>query len=130
MDITNRKNAEESLRLHKEKLSRIISISSELICEVDEHRRYSFTSDNYQKVIGYTSEELIGKNVFDFMHPDDIKKALEKYGDGRQDMSNTIDIWRFRHSNGEYKKFECRGSAYRAESGALMTVVVSHELPA
>lgn len=43
---------------------------------------YTYVSPSNMKTFGYTAEELIGKNGFDFIHPDDKRKLfplLKKY---------------------------------------------------
>lgn len=43
--------------------------------ETDVNRVYLFCSKNVSKNLGYRSEEIVGKSVYDFMVPGDVKKA-------------------------------------------------------
>ena len=43
--------------------------------ETDKEGVYTFVSDNVSKYLGYTPEEIVGNSAFDFMSPQDSKKA-------------------------------------------------------
>jgi len=36
-------------------------------------------SPNYGEVLGYREEDLIGKNIFDYVHPDDKSVAMKEF---------------------------------------------------
>lgn len=127
-DVTLRKNAEMELRNSLDTLEKIIQNSSELICEVDDMGRYTFVSERYIEILGYSPDELLGMPVSDKMHPDDLEKALAKYEHLKSATGISVDEWRFMHKNGTYRTFECRGSAYINSEGHLRTVVISHDI--
>ncbi len=128
IEIDERKQAEEALRNYRNKLDRIISNSSDLIYEVDDQLRYTFVSDNFEKVFGYGPDELLGSKVTELMHPDDAGTASDKIARRTGSAENTVDEWRFRNKEGEYRTFECHGSAYPGKDGAMTTVVIAHDV--
>ena len=72
-DITERKEAEEKLR-HEEHLFRTLAEqSSDIIILVNRELMITYESPAIKKVLGYTVEERIGSNLFDHVHPDDLK---------------------------------------------------------
>lgn len=55
------------------------------ICLVDEELRYSWVNGAFCSLLGYSSEELIGRSPFEFTHPDDVdlgKELIDKAFDG------------------------------------------------
>jgi len=73
-DITKRKKAEEILA-QNEKRFRDISLSmADWIWEVDTKGRYVFSAGNSKKVLGYETDELMGKTPFDFMPKEEVLK--------------------------------------------------------
>ncbi|MCZ2223639.1 MAG: PAS domain S-box protein [Chitinophagales bacterium] len=81
-DYTHIEKAEQSL-IESERKFRFISENiSDFISILDNDGRFLYASPSAEKVIGYNSEELIGKNFIYFIHPDDatsiIENALEK----------------------------------------------------
>ncbi len=127
-DVTARKNAEIELVKSQENLKRIIENSSELICEVDSGGRYTFVSGRYKDVLGYDTDELLGSYAAEKLHPDDLTAAREKYNELTAKKGISVDVWRFKHKNGSYRYFECRGSTYTDSQESLKTVVISHDI--
>ncbi len=127
-DITQQKQRENELITNQSKLERIIENSSDLICEIDDAGRYTFVSKRYSEILGYTSDELVGKAANEKMHPDDLAAARERFNILKDETGTSVNEWRFMHKNGNYRYFECRGSAYKGEDGATRTVVISHDI--
>jgi len=76
-DITEQKKSEDKYRLIAETTSDLISIATFSFKPV-----YTYISPSNTRLLGYEPEELIGKNCFDFLHPDDRKNLtplLKKY---------------------------------------------------
>jgi len=66
--------------------------------EVNEKMAFTFCSNNVSEVLGYTSEEMIGKNLFDFMPPGEAKKAKAAFSqvcDQKAAVKN-LETWNFR----------------------------------
>ncbi|MGJ8650987.1 MAG: PAS domain S-box protein [Opitutaceae bacterium] len=78
-DITERKQAEESLRVSEEKLRLIIDTSPIGICTVDSLGNYAMVNPAYEQMLGYTKEELRSLTLFDVTHPEDRPKNKALY---------------------------------------------------
>jgi PAS domain S-box-containing protein len=61
-DITERKQAEEALRESEEKLKHYLDSSPEAILICDTRGNFLYGNRVAQKIMGYSSEELVGKN--------------------------------------------------------------------
>jgi PAS domain S-box-containing protein len=90
-----------------EALFRLITENShDLICLHNPDSTYTFLSPSVKSILGYESEEMIGKNPYHFLHGEDLillndearKKSL-------QGEKNRIEL-RFRKKNGEYTWLE------------------------
>ncbi len=68
--ITVQKEQEEILRANEEKFRDIIENTSDLIQSVDANGMIVFVNESWKKRLGYTDAEVLGKNVFNFIHPD------------------------------------------------------------
>ncbi|HEY1405240.1 MAG TPA: PAS domain S-box protein, partial [Spirochaetota bacterium] len=127
-DITGRKLADDALQESENKLKSVISNCNELICELDEQNRYTFLSDQYRDVLGFAPEELIGKNAYELMHPDDIDTATAKHDKAKLEQGSSVDVWRIKNKEGTYRPFECHATVYISKNGKPVTVVVSHDI--
>ena len=80
------------------------------ILEPDGTRRY--TSPSMERVLGYPSEELIGRSVFDFIHPDDRTAVLDAFGRITGTPGLTLSLGcRVRHRDGPWRFFEVTGKS-------------------
>jgi PAS domain S-box-containing protein len=127
-DVTLRKYTEMELRESQVNLEKIIENSSDLICELDENGKYTFVSERYKALLGYSPGELLGRHAVEKMHPDDIENAKAKFIRLKSDTGVSVDEWRFLHKNGIYHSFECRSSVYIYRDGRPRMVVISHDI--
>ena len=78
-DITERKHAEEMIREAEQKYRTLIENLNEIIYRLDDKAVIRYISPNIEMLFGYKSDEVIGRNFVDFVHPDDIKGRIEQY---------------------------------------------------
>ncbi|HVZ65165.1 MAG TPA: PAS domain S-box protein [Lacunisphaera sp.] len=81
-DITDRKQAELALQQSQEKLRgeearfrALVEKSFEAVSVLDVRGHRIYASPSTERVLGYPTEELIGRSAFDFVHPDDRRRT-------------------------------------------------------
>jgi len=95
-DMTERRKLEEER-------DRVFTLSMDLLCIVRLDGYFIRTNPTFEKVLGFSEEELRNQPVFDFLHPDDRENAIIEYeklrsGEPTRSLEN-----RFRCKNGGYK---------------------------
>ncbi len=85
-------------------------------------------SPAYDRVLGYTPEEMTGDSLLSFVHPDDtaalrniLTEALEQPG------KNGFARCRLRHRNGEWCVLGITATGFCAEAGPVSMILRSHE---
>ena len=53
----------------------LIENSGDLVAELSREGRFLYVSPNFQTVLGYAPEDLIGNDIFAQIHPDDQESA-------------------------------------------------------
>jgi diguanylate cyclase (GGDEF)-like protein/PAS domain S-box-containing protein len=81
-------------------LSDYIDHLLEAICVVDQGGRYLYLSSGFTRILGYESQELLGRAMIELVHPDDRERTLSAArdimaGDAKVDFEN-----RYLHKNG------------------------------
>lgn len=66
-DLTERERAREELEAEREQYRALVEQTSDWVWEVDTEVRYTYASPQVREILGYTSEEVLGKTPFDLM---------------------------------------------------------------
>lgn len=59
-------------------LSDILELLPDAVCVVDADGRLLFVSESFEQIFGYTSDEVLGRDIFELMHPDDRALTLKQ----------------------------------------------------
>ena len=112
LDITNRKKAEEALRLSEEKISKAFRASPDWITiNTLKEDRYIDANNSFLRMSGFSREEVVGRTSKElnlWVNPDDRHK-----------------IFQLLQQNGSISNFETQ---FRLKSGSLLTMVWSAEI--
>ncbi len=102
-DITERKESEEELRRMADENSRIFNNSLSLACLANFNGYFVKLNPAFEKVLGWTREELLSKPFVEFVHPDDAKKTSDvaTYISGGHAVSTFEN--RYRCKDGSYR---------------------------
>ncbi len=76
-DITERKDHENKLRESEAKLKLIVEASEDIIYMVDVEGKILFISPAIFRLTGQAEENLEGRNIISYVHPDDLGECLE-----------------------------------------------------
>ena len=57
-------------------LNKIMDLMWDAICVVDTEGRYVFVSASYERIFGYTPEEVLGRRMIELVHPDDRETTM------------------------------------------------------
>jgi two-component system cell cycle sensor histidine kinase/response regulator CckA len=98
--------------------------AADMIAVVTVRGERLYNSPSYQKLLGYTPEELEKTSAYEQIHPDDqpaVKLAAEEAktsGIGRR-----VE-YRIRHKSGEWRVMESTASAVRNSEGAVEKLII------
>jgi len=127
-DITDKKIAEQKLKESEQKYRLITENSNDLIRVINERFEVEYVNElTLLKLLGYSKEELIGKNSIILNHPEDYKKILRfmltlfKKG---ENMHET----RIKHKNGSWVWFENKAKAFINEKGNQKYLFISRNI--
>jgi len=76
-DVTERKKAEETQRESEEKYRQIVETTNEGIWTSDIDRKTIYVNHRMAEMLGYTADEMIGRNAQEFLAGDQTELALE-----------------------------------------------------
>jgi|WetSurMetagenome_2_1015567.scaffolds.fasta_scaffold00014_35 PAS domain S-box-containing protein len=76
-DVTEQKEAEIRLKNSEEKYRTIVEKINDVVFEIGIDGTIIYLSSSIERIFGYLPEELVGKNFFSYMYPDDIPLVAE-----------------------------------------------------
>jgi len=76
-DITRRKEAEERLRENEAKYRAIIETNQEWIWRMDNKGIHTYSNPAIEQILGYSVEDIVGKDATAYMNPEDRRKIGE-----------------------------------------------------
>jgi two-component system cell cycle sensor histidine kinase/response regulator CckA len=109
----------------REELFRLISENAaDMIAVVDGSGNRLYNSPAYQKILGYSQEELRQTKGFDQIHPDDRQKVVEAAAEARRSGVGRSVEYRIRHKDGRWVLLESTASVVRNNSGEVERLVI------
>ena len=92
------------------------------VVNVDGTRVYN--SPSYQRLLGYSPEELRATSAFEQIHPDDRSKVVEAAEEAKRSGRGRRVEYRIRHKDGNWITLESTASAVRDSSGQIKKLVI------
>jgi PAS domain S-box-containing protein len=111
------------MRESEELFKLITENAGDLIAVLDPSGERLYNSPSYQRILGYTPEELKGTSPFDQIHPDDrelLRNSVEKacrFGSDGQIVYRTL------HKDGTWRFIESMRTAIRNDKGEVSRLV-------
>ncbi len=122
-DITERKEAEKALNDSEKQLRMITNNMTDMVSQTDINGVLQYVSPSHNHILGYKSEDLLGKTIFDFVHPHDLKIVKTAYNTATDTMRNGRVEVRFRHADGHYIWLEIIGNLLFDEENCIKGAV-------
>jgi two-component system cell cycle sensor histidine kinase/response regulator CckA len=111
--------------IEREELFHLISENAaDMIAVVDLEGRRIFNSLSYEKILGYSPEELQESSGFEQIHPDDRERVKQAAAQTRQSGMGTILEYRFRHKKGQWMVLESVASVILNEKSVPEKLVI------
>nr|WP_285901360.1 PAS domain S-box protein [Arenibacter sp. TNZ] len=106
LDITTQKKVWEQIELINPKYSSVIQAGYNWMAIVDIKGNYSYVNTTLESALEYSSEELIDKSFFHFIHDAERGKVTNYFSKFIQNEPFVSKPFRYRHKNGTWKWIE------------------------
>jgi PAS domain S-box-containing protein len=124
-DISDRKRAQEEITKSEERFRALIENSSDMVAVLGPEGFVRYASPSACRILGYSAEEIVGKSVFELVHPGDrraVTAAWNRWNQGTQ--SGVPTELRVLHQNGTWRTVEAT-DANLLKNEAVSGVVIN-----
>jgi PAS domain S-box-containing protein len=128
-DITERKQAEEKLRESERRFRSLIQNASDLITILEEDGTIRYKSPSVERILGYSDEQIIDTNVFDYIHPEDVQYVKRTFESNLERVGVHPPVqFRFRHADGSWRYIEAVRNNLLEDPGVRGIVVNTRDI--
>jgi len=125
----DRESAEQALRRSEDYFRTLIENSSDIITILNPKGKILFQGPSIEKALGYRAEELLDKNAFDLIHPNDVQRVLAVFSGDLMHQNFQAPIeYRFRHRDGSWKYLESIGKNLLRDPSIAGIVINSRDI--
>jgi PAS domain S-box-containing protein len=119
-------------RIHlveQEELFRLITENAvDMIAVVDTNGRRLYHSPSYEKILGYSMEELYKTGSQEHIHPEDRERVQKAADDAKRTGLGTSLEYRMRHKDGSWRTLESRASTIVKHGQVDRLVIVNRDV--
>lgn len=126
-NITRERLTAQLAEKQEQQYRAIIENGFDMVGMLDEQGVYTYVGGATQRTLGYRPEELLGRNGFDFIHPDDRAMALACFAQLANEDVVSIPDFRFPTASGEWRWLETSINAF-TQDGTRSYVVNSRDI--
>ena len=109
----------------REELFELISENAaDMIAVVNADGTRVYNSPSYERLLGYSPEELRGTVAFEQIHPDDRAKVIEAAEEAKRSGQGKRVEYRMRHKDGSWVSLESTASVVRDINGQVQKLVI------
>ncbi len=107
----------------------LVQNASDVIAILDAEGSRRYVSPGIERALGYTPDELIGANVFDLIHQDDLPRTRRLFAELLEQVGGTSQAeLRLRHRDGSWRWFDVVGTNLLANPNVGGVVINSRDV--
>ncbi len=125
----DRARTEAALRSSEEHFRSLIENASDIVTVVGDNGVFRYASPSVERVLGYGPSELLERNAFDYVHPDDMALVTEALARAIQRPGTPQAAqFRFRARDGSWRLLDAVGQARAEHSGSAHLIVNARDV--
>ena len=122
-NAVKRQRTEKRLKESENLLSQITDNMQDMLSLTDENMAFTYASSSHKWILGYEPNEMVGKPIHQYIHPDDLAAAMKVIQKAAEKRSGEKMEVRVKHADGHYLLLEIRGKALINENGQIKGAV-------
>lgn len=123
-EVNERKRAQEEVERSQQYYKALIEYAPDIIVVLDGELKVKFVSPSFERTFGYTANEVLGRTLFDKIHPDDEAQIRRVSEQARSNPgAPTRAEYRIRHKDGRWIYIASVGTNHLDDANIGGTVI-------
>lgn len=122
-DVTKRNRLEEELRKNDELYRFITENTTDLISYINPNGCYRYISPSSKCMLDYNQDELIGRNLYEYLHPDEVEHVTSLILEADSDLDFASFTHRLKLKDNTFIWLETNARTIRGNSQKLEGIV-------
>lgn len=122
--ISDKNGEPKSVEVPNNIYQAIINEILDTIIEIDLNGNFTYVSPQCFNMFGYEPQEVIGKNGFQFIHPDDLQHVMNKMKTAIEDEKHITYEYRAKHKSGGYVYVSAKGGIIKRDGITRIIAVI------
>jgi diguanylate cyclase (GGDEF)-like protein/PAS domain S-box-containing protein len=108
------------------RLEHLLSASPDVIASLALDATVTWIANPVREMLGLAREDMVGRSAFDFVHPDDLELAVERFT-GAVASKGQVEpvILRLAHADGSWPPIEIAGASVLDRDGEITDVILN-----
>lgn len=85
----------------------VVKYGSDLITIINQDGLYTYVSDSVTRLLGYSTEEMVGASPFEHIHQDDLEMVMYHFQQLALKEQLTPPLFRYKHKDGSWRWLDC-----------------------
>jgi PAS domain S-box-containing protein len=103
-DLTARRDAEAALRASEAWFRALTEGAQDLTAVIALDETCQYASPSFERVLGYRPRDLVGRRLFDLVHPDDRDQVVRVFAEGVHEADAVLNLqFRCQHQDGSWR---------------------------
>jgi PAS domain S-box-containing protein len=101
----------------------------EIVVQTDLQGIYQYISPSHKTLLGHHAEKLLGKSIFDLIHPQDVKNVFDLFTDHINKNTQAKFECRFHHSAGNYVRMDVIANPLLDKNGSpIGSIIIARDI--
>ena len=106
----------------------LVENSCDIIFSFDMEGFFAYVSPAWKTILGHDPSDVIGHNIREFIHPEDLPRCKSSIMSAVQTNSAHEVTYRIRHADGSWRLHTSRGTPHIDENGELTIIGMAHDV--
>ncbi len=125
IDITQQKADAKALLESQEVYRTLTNNMHDMVAQADINGNFIYVSPSHKRILGFDSENLFGRSIFEIIHPQDLPLVTAKFEVSIKNKNPQKAEFRYKTANGEYVWIETQGNPVLNSEGEVETIILS-----